>query len=130
MEDKQLEIWDLWYPKAGATGISFARGRMDPTDVLYVHAAPESLTVDVRTTDGMLIAHGSDLKRSLPHYSPIMKLVRTGDRITREDLWPTSADLEKPVILPGGEVGILKSWWNSPDFKEWRWLTEFYNSVR
>lgn len=29
-----LEIWDLWYPGAAATGLPFARGRLDPVDVL------------------------------------------------------------------------------------------------
>ena len=33
---KELELWDLWYPYAAATGVAFARGRLDPTDVLYV----------------------------------------------------------------------------------------------
>jgi hypothetical protein len=34
------------------------------------------------------------------------------------------------VILPGGEVGILKAWWNAEDRKEWRWHVELYNSLR
>jgi hypothetical protein len=33
-----LQIWDLWYPQAGATGISFARGRPEETNILLVHA--------------------------------------------------------------------------------------------
>ena len=24
-----LEVWDLWFPDAGATGIAFARSRVD-----------------------------------------------------------------------------------------------------
>jgi hypothetical protein len=40
-----LQLWDLWYPQAGATGISFARGRLAATDTLLVHAPPPSLTV-------------------------------------------------------------------------------------
>jgi hypothetical protein len=36
----QLQVWDLWYPQAGATGVPFARGRLDATQVLLVHAAP------------------------------------------------------------------------------------------
>ena len=24
-----LEVWDLWFPDAGATGLSFARSRVD-----------------------------------------------------------------------------------------------------
>jgi len=31
------------------------------------------------------------------------------------------------IILPGGEVGILRSWWNAADGSEWRWQVEFYN---
>jgi hypothetical protein len=33
------QIWDLWMPDAGAQGLSFARGRLDTTDTLIVHAA-------------------------------------------------------------------------------------------
>ena len=124
---QQLEIWDLWYPSAAATGLSFARGRIDPTEVLYVHAAPEMLTVEVRSDSGELIAKGKDLPRTLPETSPITRLARTGDSIAREDLWPTDADLENPIILPGGEVGVLKKWWNADDHSEWRWQVEFYN---
>ncbi len=38
--NSSLQIWDLWYPQAGATGISFARGRLEETNVLLVHAPP------------------------------------------------------------------------------------------
>ncbi len=70
------------------------------------------------------------LKRELAHYWPITKLMLTGDQVRREDLWPTNVDLEKPVILPGGEVAILKTWRNASDFKERRWQVEFYNNTR
>jgi hypothetical protein len=43
------QVWDLWYPNAAATGLPFARGRLDATDVLLVHAAPETLDVWVRS---------------------------------------------------------------------------------
>lgn len=124
---KELELWDLWYPYAAATGVAFARGRLDPTDVLYVHAAPEALTVEVRADDGRLLARGQDLARTTDEGVPITQLKRVGNQVVRKDLWLTSADLESPVILPGGEVGIIKSWWNAPDHSEWRWLVEFYN---
>lgn len=127
MADDKLEIWDLWYPYAAATGIPFARGRIDPTDILYVHAAPDAITVEVRTDAGALIAKGEDLQRTLPETSPITKLTRVDDTIARQDLWPSDADLDKPIILPGGEVGILKKWWNADDHSEWRWQVEFYN---
>ena len=40
----QSQLWDLWYPKAAATGVPFARGRLDATEILFVHAAPPVLT--------------------------------------------------------------------------------------
>ncbi len=129
MNQAELQTWDLWYPQAAATGLPFARGRLDRTDVLYVHAAPGMLTVEIRNADGEVLAAGKDLKCTLPAASPITRLVCVGDRVIREDLWPGDADLGKPVILPGGEVGILKAWWHADDHSEWRWQVEFYNHV-
>jgi len=57
-------------------------------------------------------------------------LVRRGNIITLEDGWPTEQDIGRVVILPGGEAGILKSWWNADDRREWRWQVEFYNQNR
>ncbi|NJN94340.1 MAG: hypothetical protein HC875_09740 [Anaerolineales bacterium] len=75
----------------------FARGRLDATDVLLVHAWP------------------------------MARLTRRGEQVEREDCWPTEADIGRPVILPGGEVGLLRSWWHAADGSEWRWSVEFYN---
>jgi hypothetical protein len=55
------------------------------------------------------------------------RLTRQGESITREDVWPTESALGQLVILPGGEVGHLLSWWNAEDGNEWRWQVEFYN---
>ena len=121
----RIEIWDLWYPNAAAQGLPFARGRLDATDVLLAHAAPDALDVEVRTDGGQLLARGRDLRRTADR--PIARLIRTDQRIERQDLWPEEIDLGRPVILPGGEVGILKSWWNAEDGSEWRWRVEFYN---
>jgi hypothetical protein len=57
-------------------------------------------------------------------------LLRHGATITLEDGWPTPSDIGRVVLLPGGEAGILKSWWNADDRKEWRWQVEFYNQIR
>jgi hypothetical protein len=120
-----IEIWDLWYPNAASQGLSFARGRLDPTDVLLVHAPPDALRVEVRDDDGRRLAFGDQLARTAER--PMARLTREGDRIARVDLWPDADDIGRPVILPGGEVGILRSWWNSDDGQEWRWQIEFYN---
>jgi hypothetical protein len=125
MTQENHQIWDLWYPDAAAQGLSFARGRLAATDVLLVHAAPETLDVAVRSDDGEVLAHGTSLVRTAER--PMARLSVRDGQIVREDLWPTKDDLRRPVILPGGEVGILLGWWNADDGSEWRWQVEFYN---
>jgi hypothetical protein len=121
----EAQIWDLWYPDAAAQGMAFARGRLDRTNVLLVHAAPETLDVAVRSDDGRLLAEGKGLQRTAER--PMARLTIRGDGVEREDLWPDDEDHGRPVMLPGGEVGILLSWWNAEDWSEWRWQVEFYN---
>jgi hypothetical protein len=97
-----LEVWDLCFPDAGATGISFARSRVDDQAAgnrLLVHAAPPTLEVTVRDQDGTLLAHGQGLERGQP--GPMSYLVRQHDTILLEDGWPTLEDLGRLVILPG-----------------------------
>lgn len=125
MAEQNTQDWDLWYPKAGATGIPFARGRVEAVDVLLVHAAPPVLTVTVRDSNGQALAEGKDLEQTAD--TPITRLTRRGDRIEREDIWPAAADLGLLVLLPGGEVGTLLQWWNAPDHSAWRWQVEFSN---
>lgn len=55
------------------------------------------------------------------------RLTLRDGQITRQDLWPTDAVLETPVLLCGGEVGILKAWWHAADHSAWRWQIELYN---
>ncbi len=125
MTTQDIHVWDLWIADVGATGISFARGRLNATETMIVHAAPEKLNVEVRKDDGTLLAQGQDLARTTN--SPMAKLSLKGNTITREDFWPTEADYGTPVIVAGGEVGILQQWWNDPQQQEWRWSIEFYN---
>jgi hypothetical protein len=125
MADKQPQTWDIWYPKAAATGLPFARGKLDKTNVLWVHAAPDVLTVSVRE-DERVVAIGKDLTRSGDEL-PTTRLWIEGDEVRREDRWPTPDDLGSLIILPGGEVGTLLEWWNAEDGSEWRWRVEIYN---
>src|SRR4051812_1161489 len=119
------QIWDLWYPGAAATGLPFARGRLDATDVLLVHAPPDVLDVTVRADDGQLLVEGKNLVRTTD--TPMARLTRRGQTIEREDIWPSAADIGRPVILPGGEVAILIDWWNAVDGSAWRWRIELSN---
>jgi hypothetical protein len=120
-----IQIWDLWFPQGGATGVPFARGRLDNTPVLLVHAPPPTLTIEIRSDAGRRLAFGKDLVQTADR--PMARLIRKRNKILREDLWPTQDDIGLPVILPGGEVGILKQWWNASNGSEWRWQIEFYN---
>lgn len=125
-----METWDLWFPQAGATGMSFARCRVDgrdAADAVLVHAAPPVLTVTVRNGDDAVVAEGHELRRKEP--GPMSLLIRDGSQIRLEDHWPTEDDYGRIVILPGGEAGILVSWWHADDRSEWRWRIELSNHV-
>jgi hypothetical protein len=122
-----VQTWELWYPAAAATGLEFARGRLDATDVLWVHAAPDRLAVTVREGDDRVVARGEPLERD-GSYLPMTRLSLHGADVRREDRWPTVNDLGSLVILPGGEVGTLIDWWNADDGNSWRWRVEFANS--
>ncbi len=126
---KGLETWELWFPGAGATGLPFARGRLDPASVMWVHSAPRTIEVTVRDGEGVALAQAKSLVRE-GEYMPMTRLERVGGEIRREDRWPTQDDLGALVILPGGEVGALVEWWNADDGLEWRWRVEYYNSRR
>jgi hypothetical protein len=127
-QEGALHTWALWYPKAGATGLLLARGRLEPTDAVFVHAAPDVVTVEVYDDDGNLECIGQDLQRSGD--SPMCLLRLEGGTVTRAEIWPAGEHLGLPVLLPGGEIGRLRSWWHSDDKKEWRWGVDFYNSIR
>ena len=109
--------WEAWYPDAGSTGLLVARARIGLADEVWLHAAPARLAVTVREgdpRDEAVIAHAEPLER-------------VGTGIRREDRWPSDADLGAVVILPGGEAGTLRAWWNAEDGSEWRWSVELSN---
>lgn len=123
--NEQIEIWDLWFPEAAAQGLLFARGRLQATNLLLTHAAPTNLRVDVVDGAGKLLARGTNLRRTAE--TPIAQLSRRDGRIERVDIWPSEREIGLPVILAGGEVGILTAWWNDPERRTWRWSIELFN---
>jgi hypothetical protein len=120
-------IWELRNPDGGAQGLEFAKARMGDHRVVLVHAAPSRLDVVVRTVNEVLLAIGTDLHAQ--GETPISRLTLDDLRVVRENVWPGEEDLGLPVILPGGEVGILRSWWNAEDRSAWRWTLELSNAV-
>jgi hypothetical protein len=124
------QVWSVRYPFAASTGLEFARGRLAPTEALFVHAAPDAISVEVHDGDsGALVASGNDLLRLGPA-TPMTRLVAVGSAVRREDIWPTDGDLGTPVLLAGGEAGILESWWNAEDRRSWEWTVRLRNAIR
>ena len=107
-------------------GIPLARARIDPHDVVWAHSVPRKVAVTVRQGDDRVVARGEGLAREAS-YLPMTRFTFDGEEVTREDRWPTQADLGAIVILPGGEAGILTAWWNAEDGSAWRWSVEFSN---
>lgn len=120
-----MYIWELRNPDGGMLGFEFARSISDEFTEILAHALPSVIDVVVRNADGMKVAEGFALKADGD--TPMASLRLFDGKVSRRQVWPTEADLDKAVILPGGEVGILKSWWNPPDGSEWRWQIELYN---
>ncbi|MEO8457818.1 MAG: hypothetical protein ABI559_08405 [Chloroflexota bacterium] len=123
---KTQHYWEVWYPRAGATGLLVARGQIDPTERIILHAAPEFVTVEVYDNARHTIARGEDLPRTAD--TPMCLLRIEHAAVMREDIWPSESHLGSIVLLAGGEAGVLKSWWNAGDRSEWRWQLELYNS--
>lgn len=121
----EQQIWDLWIPDVAAQGVLFARGRLNAVQVLLVHAGPEKLTAEVFDDQRNNMAQGTNLARTAD--TPMARLRMQGKEVIREDIWPTEVDYGLPVILAGGEVGILQEWWNDQEQQQWRWRLEFYN---
>jgi hypothetical protein len=120
-------IWEIRSPDGGSMGLEFACARLDGYATLLVHAAPSRIEVVVRDAAGAQLASAEDLEAE--GATPMTRLTVREGSIQRENVWPGDSDVGLPVILPGGEVGILISWWNAEDHSSWRWQIELSNSV-
>ncbi len=120
-------IWEIRNPDGGAMGLEFSRALMAAHEHVLAHALPERIDVEVRTSAGGLVARAEELASEVS--TPMARLDLHGEGIVRENVWPSEEDIGKPVILAGGEVGILRSWWNADDHREWTWTLELHNKV-
>jgi hypothetical protein len=92
---------------------------------VLVHAAPAQAQIEVRDEDGRLVV-GGDIDRE-GEYSP-MTLIELGDgRPSRREVWPDGSFYGLPVLIAGGEAGILQRWEHADDHTWWRWSVEFSN---
>ena len=118
--------WSIRSGDGGMNGLEFTRALTagDHRRVL-VHAAPADAQVEVMADDGTVVAAGS-AQRSGP-YSPMTELTLDGREVHRREVWPAEQHIGLPVLLCGGEVGILLAWQDEDDHTWWRWSVEFSN---
>ncbi|SDD10124.1 hypothetical protein SAMN05660690_3388 [Geodermatophilus telluris] len=90
---------------------------------VLAHAAPARLTVRVTADDDTVVARG-ETDRDGEH-SPVTLLELTDGGLRRTEVWPDDGHLGLPVLLPGGEVGVLLRREHAPDRSWWRWVVEF-----
>jgi len=107
-------------------GLEWGRGLSAEADVILAHSLPERVDVVVRDHEDNLVAKGDALAGDEP--TPMARLSLRDGVVRRESVWPGDGDIGRIVILPGGEVGTLLSWWNADDGSEWRWQVEFHNT--
>ena len=118
--------WELRSRDGGMNGLEFARcTTASGFSRVLVHAAPAQLGLEVRADDGTSVLR-ADADRD-GDYSPITLLEIDGDAFRRSEIWPDDGHLGLPVLLPGGEVGVLTAWEHAPDRSWWRWSVEFSN---
>lgn len=119
-------VWDIRSRDGAMNGLEFARCvTAGGFTTVLVHAAPARMSVEIRTEDGHTLARG-DVDRD-GEYSPMTLLTRDGGSFRRAEIWPTEEHHGLPVLLPGGEVGLLQAWQHAEDRSWWRWSVEFSN---
>lgn len=92
---------------------------------VLIHAAPAHARIEVRSEDDRLVALGEVDREG--EYSPMTLVEIDGDQVRREEVWPDESAVGLPVLLAGGEVGILQRWEHAEDRSWWRWSVEFSN---
>jgi hypothetical protein len=119
-------FWTIIGRDGGMNGLEFCRS-LTAGDLrrVLVHAAPAQASIEVRADDDTLIAKG-DIDRD-GDYSPITLVDVSGPAPARSEIWPTDDHIGMPVLLPGGEVGVLTAWRHDADHEWWQWSVEFSN---
>ena len=118
--------WNIRTRDGGMNGLEFARATTaGGFSRVLIHAAPAHASVEIVTDDGGIVARG-DLDRA-GDYSPMTLLELGGGALRRSEIWPDGGLYGVPVLLAGGEVGLLRAWEHADDHSWWRWSVEFSN---
>lgn len=120
--------WNVRSNDGAMNGLEFARcTTAGGLNQVLIHAAPSQAAVEIIDADDQLVARAS-LNRS-GEYSPMTLIERDGSTLRRSEIWPTEQHYGLPVLLSGGEAGILQAWQHAEDHTWWRWSLEFSNHV-
>jgi hypothetical protein len=118
--------WNIRSNDGAMNGLEFARcTTAGGFSQALIHAAPSKAKIEIIDGDDQLIAR-ADLERS-GEYSPMTLVEIDGRALRRSEVWPTEDFYGLPVLLAGGEVGILQEWQHAEDHSWWRWSVEFSN---
>lgn len=120
--------WNIRSGDGGMNGLEFCRCTTagDFSRVL-VHAAPAHAQIEIRDDEDKVIATGSPEREG--EYSPMTLLEVAGGKVRRSEVWPDQSFYGMPVLIAGGEAGLLQHWEHADDHSWWRWLIEFSNHV-
>jgi hypothetical protein len=118
--------WNVRSNDGAMNGLEFARcTTAGGFDRVLIHAAPGRAKIEVIADDDRVVARAG-LDRS-GAYSPMTLVELDGSELRRSEVWPTDELYGLPVLLAGGEVGILQKWHHSEDHSWWQWSLEFSN---
>lgn len=118
--------WNVRSNDGAMNGLEFARcTTAGGLDRVLIHAAPGQAAIEIIDGDDRLVARAS-LDRS-GEYRPMTLVERDGSTLRRSEVWPTEEHYGLPVLLAGGEAGILQAWQHAEDHSWWRWSLEFSN---
>ncbi|HVB01123.1 MAG TPA: hypothetical protein VNE42_07665 [Acidimicrobiales bacterium] len=119
--------WNLRSRDGGMNGLEFARATTaSGFHKVLIHAAPAHLSLEIVDDLSVVIAHAENLDR-IGDYLPMTLLTIDGTVINRCEVWPDNSLYGVPVLLAGGEVGILREWHHSKDHSWWKWSLELAN---
>ena len=119
--------WSLRSRDGGMNGLEFARATTaSGFDRALIHAAPAHLSIEIVDDLGVVIARTENLDR-VGDYRPMTVLSIDDAVISRSEVWPDVSFYGLPVLLAGGEVGMLREWHHSEDHSWWKWSLEFAN---
>ncbi len=118
--------WNVRSNDGAMNGLEFGRcTTAGGFSKVLIHAAPGKAKIEIIDGDDRVVAR-ADLERS-GEYTPMTLIELDGASLRRSEVWPTGDMYGLPVLLAGGEVGILREWQHARDHSWWRWSVEFSN---